>query len=194
MIALENETLNNLASDLGMKTVDLPEALHSLAAVESKFLKDLRINLKNALSFLNITKKEALLIALAASINDKNKVIADAFTSLVRTEGAKDEELAELYGCVSLMNTNNVFYRFRHFTKKDFYQQTPAGIKMGIMVNPLLGKEFFELLSLAISALNGCELCVSSHEESLLRMGTSDARIYDAVRCAAIVRGITVFN
>jgi lipoyl-dependent peroxiredoxin subunit D len=39
-----------------------------------------------------------------------------------------------------LMNTNNVFYRFRHFMGKDFYNNQPAGIKMSIMMNPVLGK------------------------------------------------------
>jgi len=40
--------------------------------------------------------------------------------------------------------------------------------------------------------LNGCELCVNAHEHSLIQLGTSEARVYDAVRCAAIFRGMTV--
>ena len=89
------------------------------------------------------------------------------------------------------MNTNNVLYRFRHYLKKDYYDQTPARIKMGIMVNPVLGSEVFELISLAVSALNGCEMCVNAHEQSLLKLGTSQARIYDAVRVVSILKGIS---
>jgi alkyl hydroperoxide reductase subunit D len=92
-----------------------------------------------------------------------------------------------------LLNVNNVFYRFRHFNKKEFYSTTPAGIKMTIMGNPIMGKEFFELMSLAISALNGCEMCVNAHEDSLMKLGTSQARVYDAIRLAANFKGLTVF-
>jgi alkyl hydroperoxide reductase subunit D len=55
------------------------------------------------------------------------------------------------------------------------------------------GKEFFELMSLGISSLNGRELCVNSHEESLIKMGTSQQRIYDAVRLFANAKGLTIF-
>jgi len=40
---------------------------------------------------------------------------------------------------------------------------------MTVMGNPIMGKEFFELMSLGISSLNGCELCVNAHEESLIK-------------------------
>src|SRR3990172_8713506 len=39
----------------------------------------------------------------------------------------------------------------------------------------------FELMNLVISAVNGCESCVSSHEESVRRLGSSDARIFVAI-------------
>jgi lipoyl-dependent peroxiredoxin subunit D len=38
-------------------------------------------------------------------------------------------------------------------------------IKMNIMMKPVTGKEFFELMSLTISAVNGCEMCVNAHEK-----------------------------
>ncbi|RZM18976.1 MAG: T9SS type B sorting domain-containing protein [Pedobacter sp.] len=49
------------------------------------------------------------------------------------------------------------------------------------------GKEFFELLSLAVSAVNGCEMCVNAHEDSLIKLGTTEERIFDAVRIASLV-------
>ena len=64
---------------------------------------------------------------------------------------------------------------------------------MTIMGTPIMGKEFFELMSLAISALNGCEMCVNAHEDSLMKLGTSQARVYDAIRLAANFKGLTVF-
>lgn len=61
---------------------------------------------------------------------------------------------------------------------------------MSIMMNPVLGKEFFELVSLVVSAVNGCEACVRSHEESILKQGSSETRIFDAIRLASVVKGL----
>lgn len=192
MINTENLTIASLVEALEIDEVIDGAALRGLVAVDHKYLRDLKINVNNALAYQNLDKKEAYIIAASIASNEKNELLTTAFEALARKNGAVDMEVAEAYACVSLMNVNNVFYRFRHFTNKEYYNQTPAGIKMSIMVNPVLGKEFFELLSLAISAVNGCELCVTSHEESVLNHGASQARVYDAVRLAAIIKGLTV--
>jgi alkyl hydroperoxide reductase subunit D len=189
---LENETLNNLAEDLGVEVSELSPALVQFAETGHRYLKDLRINLKNALGFAQLSRKESLMIAFAVAVNDRTERHIEILGNLARNAGMQPEEEAEIKACVSLLNINNVFYRFRHFTQKEYYQQTPAGIKMSIMMQPVLGKEFFELLSLCISALNGCEMCVNAHEQALIQAGTSEARIYDAMRCAAIFRSLTV--
>jgi alkyl hydroperoxide reductase subunit D len=180
-----------------LKEVNLPETFEStlldkLSSIDHRYLKDLKVNVGNVLKYQNLTKKEIFLIALGSAINEKQVALSAGLEELARAEGATDAEVAEVAACVSLMNANNVFYRFRHFVKKEYYETTPAGIKMSIMVNPVLGKEFFELLSLAISALNGCELCVTSHEQSVLNHGGTQARVYDAVRISAIIKSLTV--
>ena len=58
---------------------------------------------------------------------------------------------------------------------------------MQLMVKPIISKEFFELMSLAISAVNGCEMCVNAHEDSLIKLNTKEERIFDAVRLASLV-------
>ena len=50
----------------------------------------------------------------------------------------------------------------------------PGKIKMNIMMKPVLGKEFFELMSLAVSAVNGCEMCVNAHENSLKQLESTE--------------------
>ena len=65
----------------------------------------------------------------------------------------------------------------------------PLGLKMTAMGKPTISKEFFELASLAISAMNGCETCVKSHEASVLHQGCTEARVYDAIRLSAVIRG-----
>jgi alkyl hydroperoxide reductase subunit D len=188
------ETKIDLLKDLGLEENSNLPNLETMAEGETKYLKDLRINLKNTLGSENLNLKEAYLIALAIAANEGNKILTGAFTNLAKTNNASESEIAEAIACASMLASNNVFYRFKHFIKgsNENYQPLPAGIKMNVMMNPILGKELFELTSLAVSAVNGCESCVNSHEESVRKLGASEARIFDAIRLASVVRGLCV--
>lgn len=185
-----NETKINLLKEVGIAE-DFESPVLDQIADNSRYIKDLKINVSNFLNPKNLTKKEALLIALAVAVNDKSEKLREALVKLAKEETASEEEIAEIYAAVSLLNVNNVFYRFRHFTGNEYYTNTPAGIKMSVMMNPVLGKAFFELVSLVVSALNGCELCVTSHDTSVKQHGASEEKIYEAVRLGAVFRGLT---
>ena len=188
---LQNETFQNLLADLQLSSYEPSANVLALAAVESRFIKDLKINVGNVLNnSQQLSRKEALLLALAIAVNERFVALQESFTTLAREAGASDAEIAEIVACVSLMNTNNIYYRFRHFLQKEFYDNTPAGIKMSIMANPVLGKEFFELVSLVVSSVNGCELCVSSHERSVLQHGSSESKVLEAVKLGAVIKGL----
>jgi|ERR1044072_4254638 alkyl hydroperoxide reductase subunit D len=187
-----NDTAIQLLQTVGITDTNLPVNLQTLATTDARYLKDLKLNVTNSLGAATLTKKEAYLIGVAVAVNEKQAVLQAAFEKLAQQEGANDKEIAEVISCTSLMNANNVFYRFRHFVNKEFYTATPAGIRMSIMANPVLGKEFFELLSLVISALNGCEMCVTSHEEAVVKHGTEQQRVLDAVRLGAVLRSLAV--
>jgi alkyl hydroperoxide reductase subunit D len=194
MFGMANTTDNavSLLKDLGLGEAKVSENLRLLAQTDARYLRDLKINVNNALSAETITKKEAYLLAYAVAANEKNEVLQKAFQQLAVQEGSSDKELAEVLSCMSLLNANNVYYRFRHFMHDDFYNNAHAGIRMSIMANPILGKEFFELVSLVVSALNGCELCVTSHEKTLTGHGATKQRIHDAVRLGAVIKSLTV--
>lgn len=196
LVAIQNETFVNLLTDLRLTDYVPSENAKALLEVDARYIKDLKINVGNVLNnaqYLN--RKEALLLALSVAVNEKFAPLKTAFTTLATEAGATAAEIAEVVAATSLMNTNNVFYRFRHFMQKDFYTNQPAGIKMSIMMNPVLGKEFFELLSLVVSSINGCEMCVTSHEQSVLSHGSSESRVFEAVKLGAIIKGlITVLS
>ncbi len=189
-----NETKLDLLNDIGLKENETFPNLDLMAEGETRFLKDLRINLKNSLGSENLNPKEAYLIAVAIAANESHKQLTNAFINHAKQNGANESEIAEALACASTLATNNVFYRFKHFIKgsNENYQTIPAGIKMNVMMNPVLGKELFELMSLAVSTVNGCESCVNSHEASVRKMGSSEARIFDAVKLASIIRGLCV--
>ncbi|WP_153801012.1 carboxymuconolactone decarboxylase family protein [Foetidibacter luteolus] len=189
--AIQNETFANLLNDLQLGSYIPSANAETLLNVEHRYIKDLKINVSNVINNTQyLSKKEALLLALGVAINERYDLLKESLTQLAQQEGATDAELAEVTACTSLMNANNIFYRFRHFVNKEYYSTQPAGIKMSIMMNPVLGKEFFELLSLVISAVNGCEMCVTSHEQSVLQHGSSEARVYEAVKLGAIIKSL----
>jgi alkyl hydroperoxide reductase subunit D len=188
-----NETIQNLFAELLIPADHKSAGLEKLAAADNRFLKDLKLNIGAVLKSTNLTKKEAYLLSLSVAVNERSEVLINAFESLSRNEGADDAEIAEIHACTALMNTNNVFYRFRHYLPQNqYYNNTPAGLRMSIMMNPVLGKGFFELVSLVVSSLNGCELCVTSHEASVKQHGASEARIYDAIRLGAVIKSLSV--
>jgi alkyl hydroperoxide reductase subunit D len=181
-----------LLRELQLGNENLTPQLKVLKTANNRYLKDLKLNLSTSINAESLGKKEAYLIAFAVAVNEKNTVLQQSFEQKAKEQGATEAELAEVISCTSLMNANNVYYRFRHFMHDEFYDKAQAGIRMSIMANPVLGKELFELISLVISAVNGCSLCVTSHEAALLKHGTEKQRIHDAVRLGAVIKSLGV--
>ncbi|SHM71200.1 alkyl hydroperoxide reductase subunit D [Chitinophaga jiangningensis] len=193
MFATTNQdTAVQLLEVVGLAEQPVSEKLQALVNADARYLKDLKINVTNALGASTLSKKEAYLIGLSVAVNEKHAALQSSFEKLAKQEGANEKEVAEILSCTSLMNANNIYYRFRHFVNKEFYTTTAAGVRMSIMANPVLGKEFFELLSLVISALNGCEMCVTSHEEAVVKHGTEPQRVLEAVRLGAVLKSLIV--
>lgn len=193
----ENKSLNSAAlsllAELGIEGTYSSPGLLSMSATDSKYLRDLKLNVTAVMKSKHLTGKEAALLALATAANEKNEILIAAFEKMAAKEGATAEEISETHACASLLSLNNVFYRFRHYMKgSEYYNNTPAGIRMSIMMAPAMGKELFELMSLVVSALNGCEQCVTSHEHSIRALGTGEARVYDAIRLSAVIKSLCV--
>jgi len=188
---IENDTYNNLLALLKIEDYTPSPAAETLLNTNARYIKDLKINVGNVLNnSQTLGKKEASLLAYAVAVNEKFPLLRESLAALSVEAGATQEELAEVVSATSLMNVNNVFYRFRHFMEKDFYNNQPAGIKMSIMMNPVLGKELFELVSLVVSSINGCEMCVQSHETKLINDGTPESKIFEAVKLGAVIKGL----
>lgn len=181
------ETLHELLTIVGLPETYRNESLSLLEKGNSRYVRDLKLNFSSTLTSAHLSEKECALLALSIAVNNNNKVLIDFFEQHSLAKEATAEEIAEAVGCASLLALNNVFYRFRHFTGKEKYTQIPARVRMQLMSSPVTGKEFFELMSLAVSAVNGCEMCVNAHENSILHLGSTQERVFDAVRIASIV-------
>jgi len=181
------ETINELLQSIGVDTAYRTASLTLLEQGESRYLRDLKLNFTSTLTSEHLSTKECALLGLSVAVNNNNLPLTNFFNKYAADQGATKEEIAEAAACASLLASNNIFYRFRHFTQKEKYSQIPARIRMQIMMKPVTGKEFFELMSLTISAVNGCEMCVNAHEDSLIKLGTTEERIFDAVRIASLI-------
>jgi lipoyl-dependent peroxiredoxin subunit D len=92
----------------------------------------------------------------------------------------------------SIMAMNNIYYRFTHLVGNTDYRNLPARLRMTAMANPGVDKLDFELWALAVSAINGCGMCMESHEHELRSKGATTEMVQDAIRIAAIMHAAAV--
>jgi len=87
------------------------------------------------------------------------------------------------------MGMNNVAYRAKGFLGDD-YAQVRMGLRMNIIGNPGVDKVDFELWSLAVSTINGCEHCAAAHDDVVRKGGLTKEQVWEAVKVAATVQGV----
>lgn len=127
--------------------------------------------------------------ALATAYASRNpNFAAEMESALGNDAGAEVVNAAK--AASAIMGMNNIYYRFVHLVGDEDYGRMPARLRMNIIRNPGVSKEDFELFSLAVSAVNGCGLCVSSHEKVLRTAGVSAEAVQSAVRIAAVIHAI----
>src|ERR1043165_3380679 len=100
---IQHETVVNMFNDLNIDMEHNSPSLESLIAADSKYIRDLKLNVSAVLNSNNINKKEAFLLALSVAVNEKNAALIKSFEKLAKNEGASDAEIAETHGCASLM-------------------------------------------------------------------------------------------
>ena len=171
--------------------MDALPALEALAETFPDAARDLRVNLTAVLRESSLDERARFAVALASALTSGSPELAAAIErdgAAALDEDARDDAAA----AVALMAMNNVYYRFRHLVAKPVYAGMPARLRMQRIAKPRTGKQSFELLCLAVSAIEGCETCVRSHETSVIAAGATEENVLDAVRIAAVVRGASV--
>lgn len=172
-------------------TIATESAIATLAGRFPAAAKDAKLNLKTVLKSSNLSETQVWGTALSCAYNEGKPALIEA----VQAEGVEwltEEVVADAQAVASLMSMNNVYYRFRHMIGKPVYSQIPAKLRMTAMARPKTDRHSFELFSLAVSAINGCEQCIQSHEKVLVDGGVKEEVIHDAVRIAAVIRSASV--
>lgn len=153
------------------------------------YARDIRLNLGSVLTpqgAPGLSEKQIASIALATAIAARNVELARAVEDWARSR-LDDTSIAGARAAAAVMGMNNVYYRFLHLVEDEEYGKLPARLRMNVIGNPGIDRLDFELLSLAVSAVNGCGLCITSHERKLREHGVTREAVQSAVRIAAVI-------
>ena len=169
-----------------MKTLDqIREAI-------PEYARDLRLNLGSVLSTQGapgLNDRQIWAVALSSALASRNPAFAREIEALAA--GQLDAaHLNAARSAAAIMGMNNVYYRFLHLVGDAEYARMPARLRMNVIGNPGIDKLDFELLSLAVSAINGCGMCIEAHEKQLRKHEVSREAIQSAVRIAATVHAV----
>ncbi|AKS42117.1 carboxymuconolactone decarboxylase family protein [Wenzhouxiangella marina] len=156
------------------------------------FAKDLRINLGNVLDHEqagDMSENQLWATALATALASRNKTLIEAVAAEASNH-LDAQWMSAARSAAAIMGMNNIYYRFLHLASNDEYAKMPAKLRMTVIGNPGIDKVDFELLSLAVSAINGCGMCIDSHEKVLKQGGVSAGTIQHAVRIASVMHAV----
>jgi len=164
-------------------------SLAELKEMLPDFARDIKLNLESVLTeegASGLTREQIFGIALASAYATQNKAVVAMVVA--ESQGILSPEAVEAAkAAATIMAMNNVYYRFVHLAEDKEFSKMPARLRMNVIAKPGIEKADFELMSLAVSAINGCGLCVNAHVAQVRHAGISNEGIQSAVRIGSIM-------
>ena len=131
------------------------DALEQLRGAIPDAAKDIRLNLQAVLRGGALSEAQRWGVAAAAAVAARHARLREAVLAAALTAAGADV-VEDAKAAAALMAMNNVYYRFRHMVGKPIYGEKPAGLRMNRLMQPATNRTDFELMALAVSAINGC--------------------------------------
>ena len=156
------------------------------------YARDLKLNLGSLAAEPGLTEQQRAGTFIAAAFASREPVTIQALLGEFATHLSL-EALTAAKAAAAIMGMNNIYYRFVHMmghTPDANYKTMPAKLRMNVIGKPGVDRIDFELWSLAVSAINGCGMCVEAHERQLRTAGVAEEQIQQAVRIAAVVHAV----
>jgi alkyl hydroperoxide reductase subunit D len=166
--------------------------LESIREALPGYARDLQLNLGTVLTPAGapgLSERQIWAVALASASASSNA----EFTRRLQALAAQYLDAAHVnaaHAAAAIMAMNNVYYRFLHLVEDEEYAKLPARLRMSVIGSHGIAKADFELLSLAVSAINGCGACIASHERQLRQHGLEREAVQSAIRIAATVHAV----
>ena len=156
------------------------------------YAKDLSLNLSSlqAETLMSDQQKWGTFVASAYAVG--SGPVVRAVDAAAREAGLSDEAHTAAKAAAAIMGMNNVYYRALHIMHNGAeYRALPARLRMTVIGNPGVDKTDFELWCTAVSAINGCGMCIDAHEEELKKRGVTAQAIQAALRIGAVVNAVS---
>jgi alkyl hydroperoxide reductase subunit D len=168
---------------------EIPMSLEALKNRLPEYAKDLKLNLSSLANEGALTEQQRAGAFIASALAARN---AEVTAALLAEFGPRlsPDALAAAKAAAAIMAMNNIYYRFTHLTAAPDYKTMPARLRMNVIAKPGVEKVDFELWSLAVSAINGCGMCIDSHEKVVRQAGLTAEAVQAAARIAAVVHAV----
>ncbi len=153
------------------------------------YAKDIKLNLSSLAADETLDVQKLWGTFLSSALATGNAAVISAIEAEA-SEYLSVEVAQAAKSAAAIMAMNNVYYRFVHLAANKDYATMPAKLRMNVLANPGAPKADFELWSLAVSAINGCGMCIDAHETALRKEDVSSAEIQTAVRVASTVAAV----
>ncbi|MBW1602818.1 alkyl hydroperoxide reductase [Streptomyces sp. JJ66] len=164
-------------------------ALADLKSALPDYAKDLKLNLGSVIGNSDLPAQQLWGTVLSCAIATRSARVLRELEPQAR-ENLSDEAYTAAKSAAAIMAMNNVFYRTRHLLSDPEYGTLRAGLRMNVIGNPGVDKVDFELWSLAVSAVNGCGMCLDSHEQVLRKAGVDRETIQEAFKIASVLQAV----
>ena len=153
-----------------------------------EYAKDIKLNLGTLATEPSLTTQQRAGTFVASALASRNAEVTRAIISEFAPQ-LSPEALTAAKAAAAIMGMNNIYYRFTHLVGAG-YDRLPAKLRMNIIGKPGVEKVDFELWSLAVSAVNGCGMCLTSHEKVVRDAGLTQEQVQSAVRIASVVHAV----
>lgn len=163
-------------------------SIENLKSGLPEFAKDLKLNLSSLARSTELNEQQLWGTFLATAAATRSATVLSEIADDAR-EHLSDEAFNAALGAASIMGMNNVAYRAKEFLGSD-YTQVRMGLRMNIIANPGVEKSDFELWSMAVSTINGCENCTAAHDDVIRKEGLTKEQAWEAVKIAATIAGV----
>lgn len=153
------------------------------------YAKDIKLNLSSLSRDETLNEQQLWGTFLASALATRNADVIAAIQAEA-SEYLSEEAQKGAKAAAAIMAMNNIYYRFVHIAANKEYATLPAKLRMNVIANPGIDKVDFELWSLAVSAINGCGMCIDAHEAEIRKAGMSSEQIQTSVRIAATINAV----
>ncbi len=164
-------------------------SIETLRQTFPDYAKDTKLNLSKVVTeegAEGLNQNQIYGIALASALATKQPELIAAVSAEVETT-LSEAEVTASKAAAAIMGMNNVYYRFAHLVSDKDYLTMPANLRMNVIGNPGIEKVDFELMSLAVSAINGCGMCIDAHVREVAKAGVTKQGIQSSVRIASVI-------